>query len=288
MTISHRASTGITARTTQATHAFTLPTGHTTNDLLIAWLGGKPYTVTDTLNDSTYSATATGANGTNATTANGAGSVQAAGWYKRHSGTESAPSVTMATATPNPMIQAMSAYQCASGKVWVVQTAAGSDSASTGTTFSAASDTTLTLAVGDVLSVMMVHNDDSSSSSAWALSAPGITFSTVTQRLTGTLTTASGGDGRMYVVDAEVTSGSGTVTVTATATTGTNDSDGEALFVVMREVSGVLLGQAGPVGVDDLVHSVSVQPDGKVVVGGAFEYARGVLQEGIARLNVDG
>jgi uncharacterized delta-60 repeat protein/uncharacterized repeat protein (TIGR01451 family) len=42
------------------------------------------------------------------------------------------------------------------------------------------------------------------------------------------------------------------------------------------------------VGTDDLVTAIALQPDGKIIVGGDFTTARGVTQNGIARLNADG
>ncbi len=41
-------------------------------------------------------------------------------------------------------------------------------------------------------------------------------------------------------------------------------------------------------GVDDIVHALALQPDGKVVLGGAFSTVDGVAHERLARLNADG
>ena len=42
------------------------------------------------------------------------------------------------------------------------------------------------------------------------------------------------------------------------------------------------------VGTSGIVRSILIQPDGKIVIGGDFDLARGVLQNGFARLNSDG
>jgi uncharacterized delta-60 repeat protein len=46
--------------------------------------------------------------------------------------------------------------------------------------------------------------------------------------------------------------------------------------------------QNGLAGADDLVASLAVQPDGKIVIGGGFKHVNGVPRQTIARLNPDG
>lgn len=229
-------ATGITASsdTTSpfANLSYTLPTGHTTNDLLIAFYGGKPYnTVPSTPAD--YTAQSGGANGSTGMGA-GTGSVYAVAFTKIHDGSESNPASTF-SAQYSPGIRAMVKATDSSGLgTWLVASCKGSDATATSTTFSATGDATLALQPGDWLVALYVHNDDSSSSSSFALSVPGCTLDTVTQRLTGTLTTATGNDGRMYVVTAEVLSGTASGAPTATCTTGSGDSDGQVVFLLVR------------------------------------------------------
>ena len=186
-------ATGITASSDTATPfanlSYTLPTGHTTNDLLIAFYGGKPYnTVPSTPTD--YVARSGGANGTTAM-GSGTGSVYAIAFTKVHDGSESNPASTF-SAQYSPGIRAMVKGTDSSGLgTWRVESCKGSDATATSTTYSATGDATLPLQAGDWLVALYVHNDDSSSSSAWALSVPGCSLGTVTQRLTGTLTTAT-------------------------------------------------------------------------------------------------
>lgn len=229
-------ATGITASSDTATPfanlSYTLPTGHTTNDLLIAFYGGKPYnTVPSTPTD--YVARSGGANGTTAM-GSGTGSVYAIAFTKVHDGSESNPASTF-SAQYSPGIRAMVKGTDSSGLgTWRVESCKGSDATATSTTYSATGDATLPLQAGDWLVALYVHNDDSSSSSAWALSVPGCSLGTVTQQLTGTLTTATGNDGRMYVVTAEVTSGTASGAPVATCTTGSGDSDGQTVFLMVR------------------------------------------------------
>jgi uncharacterized delta-60 repeat protein len=46
--------------------------------------------------------------------------------------------------------------------------------------------------------------------------------------------------------------------------------------------------QDGTLGADNLVYSVALQPDGRVIVGGSFTAIDGITRNGIARLNADG
>lgn len=234
MAISLRAATGLTAGTSTAI-TWTMITGEQANDLLIACYGGKPYNATFSTPPSGYTARSGGANGT---TANGvgAGSVYAIAYTKvAASASEANPTGTLNTA-PSPSMVAMLGLQSTNaGNGWTIESTNGSDATATGTTFSATGAATLAYTAGDWVVVLLVHNDDSSSDSAFGITVPGCTVGTVTQRLTGTLTTATGNDGRMYVVTAEITGGTATGAPTITATTGSGDADGQAVFLRVEE-----------------------------------------------------
>lgn len=240
MAISYIA-TGITAGADTATPfaniSYTLPASTQTGDLLIAFYGGKPYnTVPSTPTD--YTARSGGANGTTAM-GSGAGSVYAVAFTKAHDGSESNP-VSTFSAQYSPGIGAMLAVRdsvIGANSVWSIASCKGSDATSTDTTYSATGDATLGYTVGDIVVALLVHNDDSSSSSSFGLSIPGCTLQNVTQRLTGTLTTGGGNDGRMYVVTAEVATGTASGAPVATATTGSGDSDGQSVFLLVRQTS---------------------------------------------------
>lgn len=263
MAITHRASSGIAAGTTTTGGAFTLPTGHTADDLLLAWLGCKPYTVNVSSGTLTTDYTALG-NITSGTVANGVGvgSTRTWAYHRTHDGSETAPDCTL-SAAPSPSMKAMSAYSKTEAGAWDIASATGADTSASGTSVSIASGTTIDLAVGDVLLVAVTLPDDTATmATSLALTASGITFGTITERLP-TNGTTSGNDAIMHVFEAEVTAGSGTVTVTLSGTnTNSGESEASAVFVRLREPSGSVT-QLGD-------GTVTVTP---TVTGGGYETA---------------
>src|SRR5512133_2022459 len=102
MAIVYRTATQTETITTAV--SWTLPTGHSADDLLLAAYGGKPYTATmATLTG--YTAQGAGANGTS-NSGNGTGSCYVKAWTKTHTGSESNPSGTLAAAG-TPMLNGM-------------------------------------------------------------------------------------------------------------------------------------------------------------------------------------
>lgn len=256
--------------------SYTLPADTKAGDLLIACYGGKPYdTVPST--PSGYTARSGGANGTTAM-GSGAGSVYAVAFTKTHSGSESNPSSTF-SAQYSPGVRAMVALRDPDTTAWTVTSCKGSDSTATGTGFSATGDATLGYSVGDVVVVLLVHNDDSSSSSSFGLSITGCTLGTVTQRLTGTLTTATGNDARMYVLTATVTAGTATAAPVVTATTGSGDADGQAVFLCCRSDAKAIrpperLTANQRTGTDTLSDTTGFSTDSQTTVASSTAYAR--------------
>lgn len=241
MTITFRAATALTASTDIASPyaniTWTLPTGAVANDLLIAGYAAKNFAAIPN-GPTGYTLVDAGANGTVATGV-GAGSVYVSGYYKNHSGTESAPSSTMSFPYALAM-RGMIALTKSTANAWGVAGTMGYDTSSSGTAFSATGGSVLPYTTGDWVVAIVGHNDDSSSTTfaTNAIAVPGCVVGTSTQRLTGTLTTATGDDGRMYVVTASITSGTATGLPTITGTTGNNDSEGTVLFMIVRD-SGV-------------------------------------------------
>lgn len=234
MTISLRGSaTGLSAGVT-TTLAFTLPTGVTTNDCMIAFYGGKPYTMA--LSSGTLSTDYTDVGSTtNGTTANNVdlGSVYADMAYRIHSGTESAPTGTL-SATPSPRISGMIALQSTvSGSGWTVTGTTASDATATGTTFSATGAASLSVQTGDWIVVLVMHNTDAMTHTSASLTLSGATISGLTQQL-GTTTTNQGNDGAMYLYTAQVT-GTATAAPVFSVTTPTGISDGAVVFGAIRE-----------------------------------------------------
>lgn len=267
MAISYGA-TGITASSDTATPfanlSYTLPASSQQYDLLVVFYGGKPYnTVPSTPTD--YTAQSGGANGTT-TMGAGTGSVYAVAFTKEHDGSESNPSSTF-SAQYSPGIRAALWVRESDrvGGSWTVTSCKGSDSSSTGTTYSATGDATLNFAPGDIAVVSLVHNDDSSSDSSFGLSIPGCTITNLTQRLTGTLTTGTGNDGRMYVLTAEIESGSASGAPTVTATTGSTDSDGQSVFLRLQRPAVSVSGD-----VSTMTGTASLTATSEVLIGGTF------------------
>ena len=237
MTIGFRAATGLTATTDTATPfaniTFTIPTGSTTGDLMLAFYGGKLFS-TIPGDPTDFIPLDTIANGTTAG-AGGTGSVRASAWYKIYDGSETNPQSTM-PAQYTPAMTAMISLT-KTEENWTVQATDAIDAASGGTGYSATAATTLPFFVGDWVIASYVHNDDSSNTTGFNITIPGCTLGTITQRLTGTLTTATGNDGRMYVVTAPITAGAATGPAVISGTTGANDSDGASIVILAREWS---------------------------------------------------
>lgn len=233
--IALRAATAPTFGTSPSL-TWTLPAGAVQNDLLIGFYGGKNFntTVTSGTIATDYTLQASGTNGTTAA-GNGTGSMYAAAYTRVHDGTEANPTGTL-SATPNVAATAMIALRATTpaGALWTVQGTFASTAASAGTTYSVTGADTLPYKAGDWVVAQYVHNDDSSSNSAFTVSVPGCVVGEVTQRLTGTLTSALGGDMRMYVVTAPIESGIATGAPTISATVGTGDADGSSTILLAR------------------------------------------------------
>lgn len=236
MAITYRTATGLTAASdTAAAYAsltYTLPTGHTTGDLLLCYMALKPYdTVPGT--PSGYTALSGGANGTTAM-GSGTGSVYAIAFYKEHDGSESGPSSAF-SAQYSPAMRGMIALESdvGTGGGWTIDSTNGSDTSDTGTGFSATGGATLALEAGDHIFVIAAGRDDSATPSSVAITVSGCTLDTVV--VDSTLATSTGNDGWMYVAHAEVLSGTASGAPVTTATVGSGDSAGQAVFILIRE-----------------------------------------------------
>lgn len=236
MTISFRAANGIGSGTT-TTLGLVLPTGAVAGDMLIAFYGGKPYTVDVTsgtfLTDYTLAGNIT--DGTAANAVDG-GSVRAHARYREMQSGDVAPTGTL-SAAPSPRMNGMLAYQKTVGGAWNVATSTGFDSAATGTTRSITSGT-LDLAVGDVVIVVVVSPSDSTTGTSRSLTGTGLTFSAPTNRNT-TSGTTSGNDGSIVALESTVTAGSGTVALTYADTVTTGISNASAVFIRLREPAAI-------------------------------------------------
>lgn len=236
MAVTFRTLTGYSAAADTAAPfaslTYTLPTGHTTNDLLVAFYAGKPYnTVPGTPTD--YTARSGAADGTTAM-GNGTGSTYSVAFTKEHTGSESNPSSTFSAQYSPGMTAMLAATSDAGVSGWTVTSTDGSDTTATGTGFSATGGATLTLTTGDYVIVMAGGPDNGATPSSITISVPGCTLDTVVVHGTP-LSTATGNDGWMYVATALVLSGTSSGAPTTTATVGSGDSSGHAVFLAVTE-----------------------------------------------------
>lgn len=153
-------------------------------------------------------------------------------FYKQAVGGETG-SVTVTRATATGQVGIMARYTTSSGAWDSIVQISGTDN--THGTNRSATTGTVSLAPGDVLSIVAAVDTDAALTVSAAVSATGITFGTVTRRTSGA-GVADGPDGNIEMFDVAVTSGTGTVAVTVTLTTGTSQC-GPIVVTRMREVA---------------------------------------------------
>lgn len=237
MTISHRNTTGNASGTTTGL-SFTMPTGHALDDLLITWIGAKPYSCTVSagtiLTDYTLLASAT-----SGTVANGVGvgSTFAQARYRVHDGSETVPSATL-SATPSPRLSAMSAYSKTNPGAWNIQSSGGFDGTPSGSSLQVISSGNLDCAVGDTVLVMVVGPDDTAVPLTPTLSGIVAAFSAGVQRIP-TVGTTAGNDGVLTVWEFTcTTAGSGTLTFASTLAN-SGEAEAAGVFIRLREPAAV-------------------------------------------------
>jgi PKD repeat protein len=212
---------------------YTLPTGHTTNDVLLAFYAGKPYgTIAGTPTD--YTAQGSVTSGANTANTNGAGSTRVQAFSKIHDGSESNPTSAFTAQYSPSMVAMVAAYSSISGSGWTINNTTGQDSTVTGTGISVTGGS-LTWNVGDVILFCSAGGDNLDTETSTSLSfSGGVTHSGLSELLS-TNTTTTGNDGTMYVYTATI-NGAGTGAPTFAATGGASGaSDRGVVFVQLRE-----------------------------------------------------
>ena len=233
MSITWRTATGLTAGA-DTTAAFadrtaTLPTGHSSGDLLILFAGGKPYTTDGSAPTSgEYTSLVNITSGTTGMGA-GTGSVRLQVFHKTHDGSEAAPAQTF-SAQYSPWMQAMAAASKTNAGSWTVE--ASTVTAET-TSVNVTGGTTLNFETGDHVIVAILHRDDDATHASSSVTIPGCSLGTLTELLT-TNVTATGNDGALYVYQAEVTSGTASGAPQFTTTVG--GSEGWVAVAFLRIV----------------------------------------------------
>lgn len=213
MTVTWRTATGLEADGTLNV-AWTLPTGHTTDDFLAAVVGQK----FSTAGSSSAVPTPTGYTAvTSGCTDNTNRAVMVQAFHKVDGGSESAPTET-ASGAICVMWGMMAGSSSESGSGWSVESSTGIYSTQSGTDVTVTGDTSLAWAVGDEVLMTVISPNELATDSSPALTIAGsVTHSGLTQHLSPVSTT-QGSDGTLYVYTATITGGgTGAPTYTATS-----------------------------------------------------------------------
>lgn len=265
-TIAWRTATGLTAAadvtTPFATLTYTLPTGHTTGDLLVAIYAGKPFN-TQPSTPTDYTSIVDVASGTTAM-GNGTGSVRLRVFQKTHDGTEANPTSTF-TAQYSPGMVAMLAASKTPPGAWVVDaTTATAETTSVALTGAAQ----LAYTRNDEVVVVIAHRDNDATETNPVITVPGCTVGAVTQQLAST-TTATGNDGELYVYRAQITSGTASGAPQFAATVAASEGWVAAAFLRIAEPAGAVDGSVTAVAAAVTVAAVAPVVTGMVVVNAA-------------------
>lgn len=137
-------------------------------------------------------------------------------WFVREVvGGDAAPTVSIPAATGSVIGGRISVLTRSAGVGWLWSTSFGEDTSS-GTGFSAACSSAVTLRPGDFDLLGYAWNTQTASTTARAITASGVTFNTATSHLGDAITTGNGA--RLTMADSSVTSGTAASTPTVTAT----------------------------------------------------------------------
>lgn len=141
--------------------------------------------------------------------------------------------VTLGGTTTNTLYARIVRVEVPSGYGIAEQFVSGADTTA-GTAFSATASSNATFTSNDLLLIAHAGTTDTSTQSAQAITASGITFGTRTNRATIAVT---GGNDHRHVIDTvPVTTGSGTAVAPTYAYTGSASTSGPVGFVVLTEV----------------------------------------------------
>lgn len=219
---------------TDANLAYLIPSGSAGNDLMFAVASVKPYTL-DISSGTVLTDYTEISDHTNGSVANGdgVGSVRQFVSYRVHDGSESNPTGTL-SAAPSPRMSTVSVWRNATG-VWDVEAQDGPDTDESGTDVSCTAASTMDIASGDEVLVILSGGDNLSLASV-ALSIPGCTLGTLTL-INSTNTTTTGNDGWIRFYRVSITAGSASGAPVFTATTTSGKSAAAATFIRMRELA---------------------------------------------------
>lgn len=210
----------------------TLPSGGEAGDLMICIYGTKPYSDAPTINQNW---TDPGSPATDGTVGAGidVGSMQARFFWKRHTGTETAPTVT--NSTNNVSGVAIFLVKPTSGYTLLDPVGSGGGDAGTDTSWSITAASNPEITAGDLLIAFgTFRSDGAAPTSSHSITASGATIATPTVYPATDQSSTSGGDIATTACYAAVTSGTATAAPVFSVTLSAGHS-GSGYIIRLRE-----------------------------------------------------
>lgn len=210
-----------------------LPTGVVAGDMMLCFYGTKPYNDVPTINNGWTDF----GNATDGTIVAGVdvGSMQVRVFYKKHTGTEVAPTVT--NGTNDSSGACIIAFQNATTN-WEAIAGAGGGDATAGTGFSVTASANPGITAGDMMVGYAAIRSDAGTQSAITITATGLTMAAFTLTPPQLISTA-GGDMSMCGGYALVNSGTASAAPVYAATLAAAHT-GSAYIIRLREAAAVV------------------------------------------------
>jgi hypothetical protein len=228
MAIAFRA-TGAWTDNNAGTLGLTIPAGAVAGDLMVAFVGGKPFSSVLTINQSWNN----GGGATDGTTNAGGntGSMQARIFWKIHTGTETNPTVSITSNNVYSGVIVVFSKDAAS--FWDLAFGGGGDDTA-GTAFSATTTNTISLTTNDWIAAFGASRSDNGTFGNLGISATGMVFGAFNSRPTANYATGTGGNMSARSGHFTATSGTSDSAITITSTLGASHT-GSMFLVRMRE-----------------------------------------------------
>jgi hypothetical protein len=223
-------STGAWVDTSAGTLGLTIPAGAVAGDLMVAFVGGKPFNSVVTINQNWND----GGSATDGTTGAGGdtGSMQAKIFWKIHTGTETNPTVSITS--NNVYSGVIVVFSKATANFWNLSFGGGGDNTAN-TAFSTTTTNVMSLIANDWVAAFGASRSDAGTFGNLGISATGMVFGAFNGQPTANYATGTGGNMSARSGYFIATSGSSDTTVTITSTLGASHT-GSMFLVRMREV----------------------------------------------------
>lgn len=211
--------------------AMNIPAGATSGDMMLMAHSCKAFNTTVSVNQG-WQELGSATDGTVAA-GNDAGSMRTSFWYKIHTGTETAPTVTHGAAI-NVGAAVIIVFQKAANLTWdLVGTGGGDNTANT--TFSVTGASIIPITLNDMIVACAGLRSDASVPGAISVTATGATIGTLTKSPATDLATNAGGD--MALTNGYALCSAGTATTAPVfSTTLAANHTGAAFIVRLREI----------------------------------------------------